>query len=274
MTRSSVTTFGLLSALVVITPRLAVAQDTEDAERDAHRAKTKALATSLQIYATADRTQAPLPLSDEPVLRYTDSTRKTHESALWVWGQGRPAAVMAIEYYPGNQGKSRWLYEIASLSADRISAKRGDDLDWNANAPGLELKDIPEAPAPEESAAGRLIQIRQIQRRFTAFDYSAARGRLELRPLTRPLHRYSDSDQHVIDGAIVAFANGTNPEVLLTLEAVENTGDRPQWRFSLAQMTGEEVTVLLDGKEIWQGGCAEAPATKDSYINGWLDADE
>jgi len=272
MTRWSIATRCLWVLCLGAMTCVVGAQD-EESVREAHRAQTKVLAQSLQIYATPDRTQPELPLSEEPVLRYTDSTRKTYESALWVWGKGRPAAIMAIEYYPGEQGESRWLYEIASLSTERISASRGSEIDWTAKSPGLELQAVPEGPIADEDAAGRLIQIRQIQRRFTAFDYSEARGRLELRPLTRPLHRYTDSDHKVIDGAIVAFANGTNPEVLLTLEAAADSDGRPRWKFSLAQMTGEAVTVLLDGQEICFRDSATSPTEKSSYINGYLTQD-
>lgn len=247
-----------------------LAAEDGEAVREAHRAETRILAESIHVYPTADRTQPPIALPEEPVLRYNDSTRKLHESALWIWGEGRPAAIMAIEYYPNDRNDLRWLYEIASLSAEPISATRGSDLDWTAKTPGLDLKPVPDGPVAAEDAPGRLIQIRQIQRRFAAFEDSVSRGRIELRPMTRPLHRYSDDPHKVIDGAIVAFANGTNPEVLLTLEASAGADGQPRWSFSLAQMTGAAVTVRLDDKDLWQRDAADPPTTRDNYVNGWL----
>jgi hypothetical protein len=39
--------------------------------------------------------------AEEPVLRYTDNTRKLYDSTIWIWGAtGRPSAAMAIEFYP------------------------------------------------------------------------------------------------------------------------------------------------------------------------------
>ena len=81
--------FGL-----IVSAKAAHAEDTPNAERDAHRQKSKQVAESFQI--TSD--DQPVMVATEPLLRYTDATRRIHESSLWVWGlKGRPAAIMAIE---------------------------------------------------------------------------------------------------------------------------------------------------------------------------------
>src|SRR5262249_53968090 len=144
----------------------------------------------------------------------------TSDSTLWIWGtSGRPAAIVAIEHYPKNPDAKRWLCEVASLSNERISVECGREIDWTANKPGLELARVVGAPAPAEQPAARLTQIRQLQRRFSAHEKASIEGRIELRPLAKPLHRYQDAEAGIVEGAIVSFVNGTNPEVLLVLEA-------------------------------------------------------
>jgi hypothetical protein len=235
----------------------------------------KAVAQSVKIFAVAGREESAVKLVDEPVLRYSDNTRENLESALWIWtAGGRPAAIAAIEHYPTPPRGPRWLYEIASLSTQRIAAERGEELKWTAKEPGLKLQALAGADAPADKPVRRLAQMKGLLRRFAAHEMTPNEGRIELRPLASPLHRYTDKESGVIDGAIFAFANGTNPEVFLVLEAGEVAGQPPVWRFALAQMTGAVVAVSLDDKEIWTRGEADPPAVRESYVNGWLKSDE
>jgi hypothetical protein len=57
---------------------------------------------------------------------------------------------------------------------------------------------------------------------------------------------------------------------LWIIEAREDEKAGSHWQFGLVQMTGAEVFVQLDGKEIWKQGEADPPTERDSYINGWL----
>jgi hypothetical protein len=258
-------------------------QDREvrpDEQRAAHLARMKALAGSIHVYAAPGMKESEAKLVSEPVLRYTDNTRKNDESSLWIWGSkgSRPTAIVAIEYYPNYrpQGPS-WLYEIASLSAERISvernaAKRGDELAWTAKEPGLALATIADADPPADKPVRRLAQMKTLRARFAIHERTPTEGRIELRPLTSPLYRYEDAASAVIDGAIFSFANGTNPEVLLVLEAYK-TKDAEGWRYGLVQMTGAVVAVQLDGKQVWERGEADPPAVRESYLNGWIAAE-
>jgi hypothetical protein len=241
------------------------------AERAARLEQTKRVLDALRVHATPARKDAPVKRIDEPVLRYIDNTRLTTDSSLWIFGAaGRPVAIVAIEHYPKGADTKRWICEVASLSSERISVEYGRDIDWTANKPGLELARLEGAPAPADQPAARLTQIKQLQRRFTAHERASIEGRIELRPLAKPLYRYQDSDQGIIDGAIVSFANGTNPEVLLVLEARKTDQGAAEWQFALLQLTGEAVFADLDGKEIWTRGQAEPPARRDAYVNAWI----
>jgi hypothetical protein len=254
----------------------ALAQDAEkpaDAERAAHLARMKAVASRIRLLADPAAEDSAVKLLDEPVLRYTDNTRENRESSLWLWsGGGRPTAILAVEFYPKPPRGPRWLFEIASLSPDRIAARHEADLQWIAKEPGLKPTPLASVEPPAEKATRRLAQMKAIFRKFTAHESAVIEGRIELRQLSSPLHRYADEGAGVVDGAIFAFANGTNPEVLLILEAHADKDSKLHWQYSLAQMTGGAVTVERDGEEVWQQSAAEPPAVRDSYVNGWLPA--
>jgi hypothetical protein len=53
----------------------------------------------------------------------------------------------------------------------------------------------------------------------------------------------------VLDGGVFAFVQGTDPEILLSIEAA---GKEPQWRFAAARMQNCAVWVNLDGRPVWR----------------------
>jgi hypothetical protein len=235
----------------------------------------KALAQSVRILAVPGRGDSAVKMAEEPVLRYADNTRQNNEATLWIWTSGgRPAAIAAIELYPKHVKGPQWLYEIASLSTERIAAERGDELAWRAKEPGLKLQTLVGADPPADKPVRRLAQMKALLRRFSAHEKTPSEGRIELRALTSPLHRYSDQTSDVIDGGLFAFASGTNPEAFLVFEATAADGEPPLWRYALVQMTGAGVIVHLDEKEIWTRGEADPPAVRESYVNGWIKFDD
>ena len=58
---------------------------------------------------------------------------------------------------------------------------------------------------------------------------TTAKSEWELRLMPTPLLRYSSATNKIIDGALFAFAQGTNPEALVLVEAVETVNGRA-WR--------------------------------------------
>ena len=243
-----------------------------DDDRATHLAQTKKIAEKFQVQSLRNEKKVVGKLGEKPLLKYNDSTRQLNESTLWLWTeQDVPCGLMAIEYYPDLPRGAPWLYEFVSLSDAKVIVTRGADWNWNAKQAGLQRRPLPKAPAPAARPAQRLTQAKQLFQRFSAHESSPVDGRIELRQLANPLYRYSNEGAGLIDGAIFAFVNGTNPEVLLVLEAVKGEQDQPaEWRYSLAQMTGGEVAADLDAQEVWNQTEADPPAVRDSYVNGWL----
>lgn len=243
--------------------------EPSEGEREEHLRRMRELAGSIRLLADPQKGDSEVKLVETPILRYSDGTRDSQDSSLWIWSSGgRPAALLAVELYPKPPRGPRWLFEIASLSTERIGARHATDLVWNAKEPGLVFQKLEGAEAPAEKPVRRLTQIKDLHRRFGAHEQTVNEGRIELRPLSSPLLRYTDRAQGVLDGAILAFANGTNPEVLIVLEARESG----TWQYALVQMSGAEVIAELDGRVVWQRGEADPPAVRGSYVNGWMSA--
>lgn len=245
-------------------------QEATTTDRKVMRETMRVIAQSFGVFELSAGERTPAQLADEPVLRYTDNTRTQGDATVWIWQKGgRPVAMMGIEFYPKRPREPKWLYEVVSLSPERIALERGQKPIWTARSPGLQLHGLDDAPQPAEKPTARLRQMKQLLQRFTAYERAGAPGRIELRPMAQPLVRYHD-DATGDDGAVFAFANGTNPEVLCVVEAHRGDEERARWRYALAQMTGAEAFAELDGQKIWERPEANPPAVRDNFYNDWV----
>ncbi|MAG94065.1 MAG: hypothetical protein CMJ48_09980 [Planctomycetaceae bacterium] len=59
----------------------------------------------------------------------------------------------------------------------------------------------------------------------------------QLRRLSQPIYRYESDNANLLDGAMFAFVQGTDPEVFLLLEA-RSKGNNHQWEFALVLCHG------------------------------------
>jgi hypothetical protein len=147
------------------------------------------------------------------------------------------------------------IHDFQSLSrADDKIVLRGDGkIVWQPAKAGVEFSAIPDAPVPANDRAGRFRQMRQLVERFdsTMLGWKAdSNDREELRLLTRALYRYEMESSPVIDGAVYAFVQGTDPESLLLIEAVEASPVR-QWFYAFARRTAGKLEGRLDDKVVW-----------------------
>jgi len=215
--------------------------------------------------------RTPLGLRPGPLLRWNDPTRDFSDGALWAWGaNGRPAALVSAELYPDEKDTETWCFEFASLSTrPRVEAEGGEgftpdwayltpprpdgQIRWEPRTPGITFRAIPDAPAPARDEAGRLRQMKDLTRRFAAREefFTAQSKSIALRLLPRPIDRYADPAAGLVDGALFAFANGTNPEVVLLIEAQGRPPDSAAWRFAAARLSLSGVALTLDGAEAW-----------------------
>jgi hypothetical protein len=206
----------------------------------------------------------PLEMESEPVLRWPNSTRDTHEGATFVWTlDGRPEAVACVWENGGF-----WAHAFHSLSESKLVAKYNRSTIWQTDKPGLEFTRFPEAPEPADSAAKRLVQMKELARRFRCALTEAAKKSEELRFLPHPLYRYKTERKDLIDGGLFAYVQGTDPEVLLVLEAAVRDG-KSEWRYVLTRRTGMAVEADLDGKSIWSVPVSNG-ASNAAWFVGYL----
>jgi hypothetical protein len=183
----------------------------------------------------------------EPVLRWSNPVRGNSDGCLYLFtDKGRPQAALAM--YVTGDGEA-WNHEFQSLAERQLVARKGEAIRWAPDKPGIEFKPIPEAPAPADSAARRLVQMRALADRFSA-TVDTRGDKTTLRRLSAPVYRYGDPAGDPRDGALFVFAQGTDPELLLLLEARTNEG-APQWHYALARQTLWVITVELDGRQVW-----------------------
>jgi hypothetical protein len=267
---------------------LAIPQDgITDGERAVRLEEMKTIARSLTVTEAAKegsdlRTVAMRP---DPLHRWNEPTRRSHDGTLWAWGRdGRPSVLLSLEHYPHPDFGPVWSYELVSLSdgnvgatgaqgmsrltADYLRVEADGLLPWATKKPGLVMRAFPDAPAPGKTEAERLRQLKDLAKRISACEFDGTRReRTELRLLPHPIDRYSSPDSGLIDGAICLFVYGTNPEVVLVIEAKRHGQDPPRWEYGLTRLTGGRPSVSLDQKEVWNPIPVGGVAPDNSYIS-------
>lgn len=241
---------------------IAALHQTDGAEASLVTLRDRAQSTRLTFLAPAKGEPQFVPA---PVFRYTDELRHIEDAGIWVWTlDGRPQAAMKVERYPPKLHPSRWLYCFTSLSSHLMRAEWDGETPYQTKQPGVRWQTLSEMPA--NSRPARLIQMREIARRFQAELISKPDGsnRSQMRLLSRPMYRYPDELADRADGAMFGFSGtGTNPDLLLLLDFTPGEG----WRFGFAGMTAEGVTVRLGDKNVW-----EIPHTsgKGNVFDTWV----
>ncbi|MCX7422596.1 MAG: hypothetical protein NT013_24055 [Planctomycetia bacterium] len=201
--------------------------------------------------------KAKLGVEPEPLLRFTNPVSGLQDGGFFLWKSeaGRPMVGAQVFL----TGDDLWIHEFQSLAPVPFRVTRKGEATWEPKRAGVEVKLVPEAPVPANSPVQRLIQMREIAKRFTASDEFEGRPQSdELRLLTKPLIRFGAENSDTLDGALFAHAHGTDPELLIVLEALKSDGAF-RWYYSLAPMTGYALKASLDDKPVWEVAWRKPP---------------
>jgi hypothetical protein len=194
-------------------------------------------------------------LQAEPAFRLGKQYTDVLEGAIFFWlgDGGRPEASMQLFklQYAGGPPGGVWIHSFSSLSPGTFTVERDGRTVWNPATPGVELRPVAGAPRPAESAAQRSRQMRAMAKEFAASDDFRKNGWLDLRLLPTPIARYGGAGTKVVDGALFAFVEGTDPEVFLFLEARPGEGGMV-WQYALAPMTVFAVKATHRGTTVWE----------------------
>lgn len=188
----------------------------------------------------------------KPLFTYYDAVRIVKDGGIWAWGEeGRPVA-LAKCFLNGNKVRTRAF----AVSSDQLITVTGpQNKVWRPQRLQFEPRPLPEAPLPATGEAIRLLRFKQQARRFSAYErWDPQNSRFELRLLERPIHRYTDAQRQILDGAVFVLAVDNNPQILLLLEMLEEVKNGSRWQYILCRVSSAELHVSLDGKEIWSDG--------------------
>ena len=208
--------------------------------------RSRAEAVEVRVRKGTQTTKALLHAT--PLMKYTDVPRQIEMATLWIWEHdGQPVALGKVEAYRRKDG-TKWLYCFASASTGLVDGKWPDGRRFEAQKPGVEWA-VLDATAPKDTTAARVRHMKELFGRFTAtVRDDVLKTSDELRPLARPLHEYSSTRHGVAHGVLCGFAaNGTNPDVIVALEALSGEGknDPPKsWRYAVLGMTTRSAPWL------------------------------
>jgi len=192
-----------------------------------------------------------LEFSAQPLLHWGNPARNGEDGAVFVWlKDGRPEVIGSIFEYPA-RGLVIRKHALHSLSDQPITASFNDVEIWTPKAAGVKFTAVPDAEPPADNARRRLAQMRDLARRFSIEMIDLRDSKSELRLMSQPLIRYEPKAGSTQDGAIFAFAVGTDPEALLLLEA-RKAGETTRWEFAFARFHFVTLTAQHNRKQVWR----------------------
>ncbi len=236
----------ILASLSIPFSALGDEGDAAKKEESAKRlAALKKLIAGVEVTAGKERANK-LERVEEPILRWSNPIVKIVDATVFVWTRdGRPVVVSQLADVTD---LGVW-HEYQSMTTEPIQAKRNGQTEWAPTVGGIEWKRAPTTEAPSGTPELRRVQMRKIAEKFQInddFDFKPS----QLRLLPTPLYRYSAPKLGVKDGALFTYVFGTDPEVMLLIEA-RKEGDAETWMVAFARLTGFACQATLDDKEFW-----------------------
>lgn len=205
-----------------------------------------------KLYEFQLRGDTPKRLDFDPnsVLRWSNPEAGEIYGNVFLWTHdGRPEVVGSfLQWYsPFTHGS----HEFQSLSTKPVVATRGGTTVWTTDRAGIVLAPVPDSREVAATVALRMRQARTIARGFRVRKTDRDGKANELRLLVHPLARYGNDASDVLDGALFAFVQGTDPEAFLLLEA-RTEGNQWQWQYALVQMNSVQFEGTYREEQVWQ----------------------
>jgi hypothetical protein len=209
--------------------------------------------TAARVYAIADPAH-PFARLNEPVLHRIQEVQGSSKGSIFLWVEpsGRPAAICDVFVFQEGPERYSLNNEWHSLSESALRAESPNGMLFNAAGQALEWKPVPNAEAPADTPTGRDRQARRLAERFSTDQVDRKKERYHLRLLTTPLYRHDTIDSPVSSGgALFAFCQQTDPELLLLIEA-RKSGAGYRWEYAVAGFSDMDLYLRLDGREVWR----------------------
>ncbi|OWK45258.1 hypothetical protein FRUB_01589 [Fimbriiglobus ruber] len=225
-------------------------KNKEDEARREEQHKNLKRSAAQYVMFPADNRKRPFKFREDAVLRFSNPVTGCKDGAVYLWVDGgRPRALLKVYTYDNEH----FSHELQSLAEGAIVAERDGKSSWNPTNPGVAFRELVDAPGVAQSAAERLRQMKAMAGKFSATYVDGPPGTtpLDLRLLIQPVFRFETGhDQRGPDGAMFAFASGTNPMAILMLEA-RQVGESWKWHYAFARTASGAVTARYGEKEIF-----------------------
>ena len=195
-----------------------------------------------------DRSDAPYLFQEAPLFRWQNPISGA-DGAIFVWTSGgRPMVLCKTHVNDKTRG---YIHSTVSIARERFVLKRDGATQWTTPEPGVSFQTVSDAAAPANTENARLVQMRGIARRYRMLSVwgQEESGEWDLRLLPTPMMRYASPEAGVIDGALFGYAQGTNPEALVLVEAIR-TEQGTEWQSAPARLSGYAIRGWFDGKQV------------------------
>jgi hypothetical protein len=235
----------------------ALADDTDEQKARVAEARkmAKEEAEAYTMFLAADP-EKELKLKAQPIQYWTNPVDGAIHGSVFIWTRdGRPEVLASMyQYYSPEQV---YCAEMQSLSEQELSASKGGDVVWRPPA-GVKFQAVPDSTEPASTPAGRLRQMQSLARCFTADLTDYKNVTRPLRVLARPLYRYNETPSDLLDGAMFALGSGTDPEIILLIEA-RRTETGFQWQYAPARLSVMRLQVKYEKRLVWNVDKAAYP---------------
>lgn len=208
------------------------------------------------------RSQSKLKVLEQPIFRHTQSVRGDDIGAIHLWldEDNRPALIGSIFAWTKSDTHRMVSIEFHSLmDQGDITLSHSERQLWNNSLPGITWKSFPPSMIPQSTGstssmtqARRKLLARQLSRSFGAETKTPQDKEWKLRFIPTPIYEYTSNKMKIVYGSIFAFCQGTDSEVLVLIEANEQSGTITSWRYSLVPFTDYDAVVTLNGENIWR----------------------
>jgi hypothetical protein len=251
----SATLFLFVVAVATVAEESKPANSSPPADAPPVEASAKAIAefkadAAAYVMRLEGRADWQLKLREEPLLHWGNPARNGENGAVFVWMlEGRPEVIGSMFSFSRKDGV-RTLHEYHSLSPHPLTADYGNVRAWAPSAAGVEWHAILDAPVPAGSPRLRLTQMKALAREFSAKIIDRQNQKNDLRLVPQPLLRYEPTNESAVDGALFSFSLGTDPEVILLLEA-RRAKEQTVWNFALARFHFVDLTAFYKGNQVW-----------------------
>lgn len=193
----------------------------------------------------------PLTLKKQPLMNWKNPIRTQSRGALYVWDlEGRPQVLGSIFTFEYNE-VVRCRHELISLADQPLTAELNGEVVWSPTQGGTEWTPCKPELVPAQTTSRRLFQMRSIARQFIGKLRTSDGQTATLTLIPQPLLRYQSVKDGIIDGAVFSFAQGTDPEILLVLEAKRSKDGETAFFYAPVRANYLGLSLEFEGSEVW-----------------------